>query len=155
MLAELENDSTYRNLNDVRSDEVKVLQTTQDGPQLAGRPSSSLGRTRRRREGRVQSVNVDGEIHGLGGTNTLDNSVDDALGANSVDFTGLDNLKSAVAIVVVVTGSTQGSPDTGVDIGVVGEQAFHGSVVEVGTVVDAGYIRWRSTEDLGSPYRRV
>jgi hypothetical protein len=38
-----------------------------------------------------------------------------------------------------------------VDVGVVGEKAFLGCVVEVGTMVDASLVAGRTSEDLWTP----
>lgn len=76
---------------------------------------------------------------------------DDALGTDLVDFAGLDDLKAAVAVVLVVAGPAQGRADAGVDVGVVGEQALLSGVVEVGAVVDGSYLGRGAAEDLGFP----
>lgn len=128
-----------------------MLQSSDDGPQLSGRPSTSLGSTSGRGKGGVQSVNVNGQVDRVRGADALEDSLDNSVSANGVNVSGLDNLKATVAVVVIITGSAEGSSDTGVDVGVVGEQAFHGGVVKVGAVVDAGDVGGRTTKDLWFP----
>lgn len=50
--------------------------------------------------------------------------LNDAINSNGVDFTGLHDLEATVAIVVVVRGPTQRSPDASMDVRVVLQQAF-------------------------------
>lgn len=128
-----------------------MLQSSDNGPQLSGRPSASLGSTSSRCKGGIQSVNVNGQIDRVRGADALEDSLDNSVSANGVNVSGLDNLKATVAVVVIVTGSAEGGSDTSVDVGVVGEQTFHGGVVEVGAVVDAGDVGGRTTKDLGFP----
>lgn len=52
------------------------------------------------------------------------NFLDDACGAYGVDLAGLDDLKAAVAVVVVVGEAAECGTDAGVDIGVVAKEAF-------------------------------
>ena len=100
---------------------------------------------------RIKSVNVDTQIHGLLRAYPVLDLLDNAIDANLVDFACLDNLKAAVAVVFVVGRARQRGPDAGVDVGVVGEQAFLCGVEEVGAVVYAGLFRGGAAEDFGTP----
>src|SRR6187402_1761122 len=77
--------------------------------------------------------------------------LDDTLHSNRINFSGLHNLKAAVSIVLIVTGTAQSCSNASMNVGVVGEQAFLGSMVEVCAVVYASNFTWRSSEDLGLP----
>lgn len=101
--------------------------------------------------GRIQSVNVDAEIDGFAGTDPISDFLDNASCSNRVDLTCLDDLESAVAVVVVITEAGQGGANTRMNIGVVGQQAFSMRVEEIGAVVDGGLLAWGATEDLGPP----
>ena len=100
---------------------------------------------------RIKSVNVDTQIHGLLRAYPVLDLLDNAIDANLVDFACLDNLKAAVAVIFVVGRARQRGPDAGVDVGVVGEQAFLCGVEEVGAVVYAGLFRGGAAEDFGTP----
>ena len=71
--------------------------------------------------------------------------------AEGVDVARLDAREAAVAVVVVVREAGEGGADAGVDVGVVGEEALLGGVVEVGAVVDGGLAGRGAAEDLGPP----
>ena len=142
---------TYSNFHNISSDKVEVLQTAEDGPQLTGGPATGLRSSSGRGKGRVEGVNIDKEVDRVLGADALNNALDDAVSANGVDLTSLNNLETAVTVVLVVAGTREGSADTGVDAGVVGEETLHGGVVEVGSVVDGRNCRRGSTEDLGLP----
>lgn len=121
---------------------------------------------------RIQSIDVNTQIHGVLGPDSLPyemsvtcgalkvamkgtiqhtDLLDDSVNADGVNLTGLNDLEATVAIIVVIRGSTQRCPDAGVDVRVVLQQALLGGVVEVGAVVDAGDLRRRATKDLGPP----
>ena len=100
---------------------------------------------------RIQGVDVDAEVDGLLGPDALADLLDDARGADCVDLAGLDDLEAAVAVVFVVRGPGQRCADPGVDVGVVGEQAFLRRVEKVRAVVDGGLLRGRAAEDFGLP----
>ena len=78
-------------------------------------------------------------------------ALDDAFGAQRVDFAGFDDGEADVAVVVVVGEAGEGGPDAGVDVGVVAEEAFVGGVVEVGAVVYGGLEGGGAAEDFGLP----
>ena len=99
----------------------------------------------------IEGVDVKREVDGVGSTNTILDLLDDAVNTNGIDLTRLDNLKAAVSIILIITWTAQSRADTSVDVGVVGEQTFLSSVVEVCTVVDAGDFAGGATEDLGLP----
>ncbi len=71
--------------------------------------------------------------------------------ADGVDGARLDDLEAAIAVVLVVGGAGEGGADAGVDVAVVGEEAFLAGVVEVGAVVDAGLLGGRAAEDFRLP----
>lgn len=142
---------TYRDFDYIGGNEVEIFQPPQDGPKLSRGPSSGLWGACSGRKGRVKRVNVDRQVHGSRGTDTVHNLLNDPRCANGVDLSGFDNLESAVAVVVVIAGSTEGGPDAGVDVGIVDQEALHGGVVEVCAVVDAGSLGWRAAKYLGFP----
>ena len=67
--------------------------------------------------------------------------------ADGVDLAGLDDLEAAVSVVGVVAETGEGGADAGVDVAVVGEQAFGVRVVEVRAVVDGRLVGGRAAED--------
>lgn len=69
-----------RNLDNIRPNNIQLLQAAQDADDLAGGPAAGLGGPSARRSGGVQDINVDGKINGLVRVNadTLDDLVDDA-----------------------------------------------------------------------------
>lgn len=169
---------TYGDLDHVGSNEVETIQASQDSPQLARGPASRLGSscggrncecsqsTRKQaalppttRKGkkkkiltsRVQRVNVQAQIHGVLGAHTVTNLLDNAVDANRVHLTRLDNLEPAVAIVLIVGGAAEGRADAGVDVGVVAEETLLGGVIKVRAVVDAGDLGGRTSKDFGTP----
>lgn len=109
-----------RDLDQIRRHEIDPFQPTDDGPELPRRPTPRLGRPRRRRESRVQGIDIDGQIHGILCPDPVADGLDDALGADGVDFSGFDAREAAVAVVIVVRGAGEGGADAGVDVGVVG-----------------------------------
>jgi hypothetical protein len=91
--------------------------------------------------GRVQSVNINAQIDGLGSPNSVADLLDDACSADCINFTSLDDLEAAVTIILIIRWTGEGRADTRVDIAVVSEEAFLGSVEEVCAVIDAGLLR--------------
>lgn len=71
--------------------------------------------------------------------------------ADGVDLARLDDLESAVAVILVVRGTGERGADASVDVAVVGEEAFLAGVVEVRAVVDAGLFGWGTAEDFRPP----
>lgn len=100
---------------------------------------------------RVKCVNVNAQVDRLVKANTVLDPLNDAISADRVNLTSLDNLEAAVAIVLVVGGSRQRRADAGVDVGVVGEETFLCGVEKVGAVVDGGLFAGSSAENLGLP----
>lgn len=70
---------------------------------------------------------------------------------NGVNLTGLNNLETNVAVVLIVRRTRKSGTDTSVDVRVVPQKTLHGSMVEIGTVVDRSNLARRTTEDLGLP----
>ena len=60
-------------------------------------------------------------------------------------------MKATVAIVLVVRRTRQSGANSSMDVSVVSEQTFLGSVEEVSAVVDGGLLAWRTTKHLGLP----
>jgi hypothetical protein len=77
--------------------------------------------------------------------------LDNPSGADRVNLPGLDNLKSDIAVVVVIGHPTERRANARVDVGVILQQTLHGRMVEVGAVVDAGDFARGTTEDLRLP----
>ncbi len=67
-------------------------------------------------------------------TNTLVNLLDDAFGADCVDLAGFDDLEAAVSIILVIAQAAQGGANTCVNVGVVAQKTFLGSVKKVSAV---------------------
>lgn len=63
-----------------------------------------------------------------------------SVGANLINLAGLDNLKTAVSVILIVTRSAQRRANAGVNVRVIAKQALLGSVVEVCAVVDTRYL---------------
>lgn len=138
-------------LDDVGGDEVDPLEAPDDGAELARGPTPRLGGPRGGGEGRVERVDVDGQVDRVLGAHPLLDAVDDAVDADGVDLSGLDAGEAAVAVVLVVGGPREGGADAGVDAAVVGQQALLRGPVEVGAVVDGGLLAGGAAEDLGLP----
>jgi hypothetical protein len=90
----------------------------------------------------VKRVNVKREIDWLGSTNASFDLLDDTIHSNGIDLSRLYDLKSTISVVLIVTGTTQCGANACVDVGVIGEQTFLGSMVEVCAVVDASNFAW-------------
>lgn len=91
--------------------------------------------------GRVQSININAQIDGLGSPNSVADLLDDACSADGINFTSLDDLEATVTIILIIRWTGEGRADTRVDIAIVSEEAFLGSVEEVCAVIDAGLLR--------------
>ena len=101
--------------------------------------------------GRVEGVDIQRQVHGVLGAHAVPDPLDDAVGADGIDLSSLDDLEAAVAVVLVIARPAESGTDTGVDVGVVAQQALLRGMVEVRAVVDAGHLGGGSTEDLGAP----
>jgi len=166
--------ATYRDFDNVGCDQVDAIEPAQDRPQLSRRPASRLGGARSRSNcdsgcqsnrtrllfgvwsthtSRVERVDVERQVDGVLGPDAVPDLLDDAVGADGVDLAGLDDLKAAVPVVLVVARPAQRRADPGVDVRVVPEQALLRGVVEVRPVVDAGHLGRRAAEHLGTPWR--
>jgi hypothetical protein len=146
---------TYSHLDDVGANQVDAVQAAQYGAQLAGAPAARLGGAGGGGKGRVERVNVERQVDGVGGADAVQDAADDAVGANRVNLARLDNLEAAVAVVLVVARPAQRRADAGVDVGVVAQQPLHGGVVKVRSVVDAGHLGGGAAKDLGFPYETI
>jgi hypothetical protein len=100
---------------------------------------------------RIKSIDIDTQIHRLLRSDPVLDLLDDAISTDLVDLTCLDDLETAVAVVLIVRGAGERRADAGVDVGVVGQEAFLCGVEEIGAVVYAGLFGWGAAEDFGSP----
>lgn len=100
--------------------------------------------------GGIQCIDIDTQIYGLL-AHSLPDLFDDTRRTDGVDFSGLDDFKPAIAVIVVVAQSGEGGTDAGVDVAVVGEEALGVGVVEVGAVVDCGLGGRGAAEDARTP----
>lgn len=100
---------------------------------------------------RIQSVNVQTQVHWVRGSDSVPDLLDDPIDANGIDLTRLHDLKAAVAVILIIRRSTQRRADAGVDVGVVLQQALLCGVVEVRSVIDTGDLGRGATEDFGAP----
>jgi hypothetical protein len=110
------------------------------------RETRKMGRT-----GRIQGINVDTQIYRFARTDSIFNFLDDPRRANRVNRAGLDDFKAAVAVVFVITGTGQGGPDSCMDVGIVGEQAFHVGVIKVRPMVNRCLRGGRPAKYFGAP----
>ena len=88
--------------------------------------------------GRIKGVNVDAEIDGFAGTDPISDFLDNASRPDRVDLSRLDDLESAIAVIVVIAGAGQGGANAGVNIGIIGQKAFSVRVEEISAVIDGG-----------------
>jgi len=88
-----------------------------------------------RAKGRIQCVDINADIDRVFQPNTLFDFLDDSLSTNGVDLSGLHNFKSAVAVVLVITGTTQGGANTSVDIAVGAKKTLLSSMIEIGSYI--------------------
>lgn len=87
----------------------------------------------------------------MGRTNSVLDLLDNTLDTDRIDFSGFNNLETTVAIVVIVTGSTQCRTNTSMDIRVISQQALLRGMVEIRSVVNACHFAWAATKDLWFP----
>ncbi len=99
----------------------------------------------------IKSINVDGQVDWFGSADTVFDLLDDSGHSDSINLSGLDNLKPTISVIFIVTGTTQSCSDTSMNVGIVGEQAFLGCMVEVGTMVNTGDLAWRPSKDFWLP----
>ena len=71
--------------------------------------------------------------------------------AYRIDLPRFDSREPTIPIILIVTQPAQGRADTSVDVGVVGQQPFLRSPVEVGAVVDRGLLAGCTTKDARLP----
>ncbi|KAI6757311.1 hypothetical protein HG531_003136 [Fusarium graminearum] len=77
-----------RYLDNISTNKIQALKPTNDADEFAGGPTARLRGTCARRKGRVENVNVDGEIDGVFSTKHLEDTVYDALCAKVIDIVG-------------------------------------------------------------------
>jgi len=100
-------------LHEIGRDDVESIQTSQDGTQLAGGPASSLRRACGWSKGRVNRIDIDGEINGPV-ANSLADLLDDAFRANCVNLACFDALEPRLVVVYVVCRTRQRRADRAV-----------------------------------------
>lgn len=124
----------WSDFDNISGNKVNAFKTTNDGAELAGSPATCLRSTSSRCDWVIMSgcsqlvvkqreltswvkcINVDAQIHRLGRANPLLDLLDDTVGTNLVNLSGLNNLEAAIAVVLVVGGSRQRRADAGVDV---------------------------------------
>ena len=84
-----------RHFDDVAADEIDRAETAQDGQRLAARQAAGDRRAGARRKGRVEAIDVEGEI-GLGLADPRLDALDDAADAERVDIEGADHGDAAI-----------------------------------------------------------
>jgi hypothetical protein len=99
----------------------------------------------------LYGININTQIHRVLEADPLPDLLDDAISTNLVNFPGLDDLKAAVAVILIVRGSRQRRADAGVDVCVVRKKAFLRGVEEVSPVVDASLLTRSATKHLRLP----
>ena len=104
-----------RDLDDIRTNDVQLLDSAQDPDQLAGRPATGLGRASARCRAGVQNIDVQRQIHWLFGVQAdpICKSVDNPHWAQLVDIIRVHAheplLRSRVGIVTVIDSGETGT----------------------------------------------
>jgi hypothetical protein len=88
----------------------------------------------------VQGIDIDGEIDRLLCSHSIFDLLDDTLCTYRINLSGFHDFKTAVAVIVVVAHSGEGGTYTGVDVGVIGEEALFVGMVEVCAVIYGGLL---------------
>lgn len=70
---------------------------------------------------------------------------------NNINLSGLDNLKPAVTVILVIRGPGESCTNSSMDVSIVLQQSFHRRMVEVCAVVDSSDLTGRPSENLGLP----
>lgn len=70
---------------------------------------------------------------------------------DGINLSCLNNLKSTVPVILIVRRSRQCRPNSGVDIGIVPQQALHGRMVKVRAVIDRSNFTRGTSENLRFP----
>jgi hypothetical protein len=104
---------------------------------------------------RVQSVNIQGEIYWLSSSNSIQDPLYNSINADSINLSRLNDLKATVTIIIVVTGPTQFGANSSMNVGVVGQETFLGSVIEVRAVVNRRNFTWGATKNLRLPHIKM
>ena len=100
---------------------------------------------------RIQSINIDTQIHRILGTNAVPDPLDNTISADLVNLARLDDFEATVAVVLIIGGTGKGRADAGVDVGVVFQKTFLRGMEEIGAVVDAGLFTGRAAKHFGLP----
>jgi hypothetical protein len=100
---------------------------------------------------RIKGINIYAKINWFLSAHSVSYLLDDTISTNLVNLAGLDDLKTTISIVLIVTWAGERSANTCVNVGIVGEQAFLSSVVEVCAVVDACLLRRCASKDFWFP----
>ena len=100
---------------------------------------------------RIQGVNINTQIHGLRGSDSIPDLPDDPVHADGVYLPGLDDLETAVAVILIVRWPGESGSDPGMYIRIVRQETFLARMIEIGTVIDTGLLGRCTPEDLGLP----
>lgn len=141
-----------RHLDHIRSYKLQTTQPINHAQQLPRRPPANLGRPRRRRERRIQHVNIHANIH-LCAPYSLLNRIHHALNANAIDIPGAHDAEPAARVVgeIVLCAPVERTAHARVDGAVGVEQAFFVGNVQKGAVVYAGVVGDAAADDGGGP----
>lgn len=142
---------TWSNLNDIRSDNVDTLQSSNNRTKLSRGPSTSLRRTRSGSESRVQRIDINGEIDWILMSDTIMDLLDDSLRTNGINLTSLRDLEATVPIVLIIGKTGKSGADSSVHVRIIAKQTFLMRMEEVRAVVDRSLLTGCSTEDFGFP----
>jgi hypothetical protein len=99
----------------------------------------------------IKSINIDAEIDRVFGAYSVSDFFDNTVGTNLVNLAGLDNLKAAISIVLIVTWARERGADARMDVGVVGKQALLGSMIKICAVIDASLLRGCASKNFWLP----
>ena len=100
---------------------------------------------------RIQGINVDGKIHRLFCSHPIPDFLDNSLRTNHINFPCLHNLKSAIAVMIIVAHPTQRRANTRMDVAIVGQQSLLVCMVKICTVVDGSLFARCAAEDFWAP----
>lgn len=99
----------------------------------------------------IQSININTQIDRFLRADPLLDLPNDAVHANGVDLTCLDNFETAIAVILIVTWTGQRGTDTDMDVAVVCQQAVLRRMIKVCAMVDACLLARCTAEDLWAP----
>jgi len=89
---------------------MQARESSKDGPEFAGGPTTCFGSACGRGERRVDAVDINGKIHGRVADGVAD-FLDYPIRANSIDLPRLDPVKSRLVVVVVIFRPAESSAD--------------------------------------------